>query len=617
MLWGRTLTLFVKSIVIIFLSLCLSALNTNLVRETIDSVGSSVGSSIGGGIGSGISISRSLSVVCSFLTVMYALYSFSPFSKNNKTQQRAPTTQYLRFNAVLSNALSFVIFLFCAYWYDTFSHILFDNIVISTVISIVGSFIVFGVFYFTKYIDTSTKLHFLRYHLQTPYTLLLSLATIKKEFDSKGVVSAYGLLLNILLWASLYASCSVETQAYDRTVKGKHDKIVQLHTVLYELCLVPVLTTFHIYWYVFNRKFANILINLGLVVYMLFGVGAVLCKPMVFETKMFKSNTFGSSIARKLYELLLLIVVIVPIQAYDVYYVSVLIGVYNMILGDDVCSDDHIDVDSDSNNNSNNNDDNDNSSNTTVGTNNSVDGSDSTNTGEQSNIQGASKSVIQQELFCSGQRPNSKSGVKPVPHTLTLRRESVDIGDVIEDDVEDTNTPHNTPLNTPPIAEGAEYQQSHTIRYNNVRNEENVKKIVRRYIGQRLDMSKGSPVINLISPIEIVKAEQEKRSIFSRPNDKQDTSQNSKKDVEQDVNNNVKQNVKQNDNQNKKIVEKPAEKDVRPVQRVQPVQSQPVQKSFFKKSDEKQGRTVGKFDISSTSDTDREDTDSSKRVDGW
>lgn len=334
----KSILFALKSIFFIISTFCLCALNSK--TNNVSSVYYPIG------------INTVLIYLCNFIYILYILYmhvptivssnpndsiSFMPSNmpsnmSSNMSSNSESQIHNIRFNSLLSNIIMFIIALFASS-YDVFSVILFDHIVgISLIMCLVSLFIHY-IFVYWKNANVNVKKHILKYHIQIPYILLLSVATIKKELVTNGMISGHNILMNILLWLSLYTKCKNEINSYEKTIiKNKNnDNIIPYHDILYKLCLIPIIKTFHLYWFVSNKIHINSLTYFSLLMYLIFSFGCIVYKNniQIWLTK--KMDIIWDITTKKLYNVMMTLISIIPIQLYEIYYLSIFFQLYKVI----------------------------------------------------------------------------------------------------------------------------------------------------------------------------------------------------------------------------------------------------------------------------------------------
>lgn len=144
-------------------------------------------------------------------------------------------------------------------------------------------------------------------NIQKPYIILLTFSYIKKEYYDNGFVSYHNVILNAFIWMSLLFNVS-------------QDKI----NYLYEICLYPLLTTFHVKWFISNN-------NVTMTNYdsSLYFIAICLLLLAKFNIDTLTKTSLLSIYLSKCLNIIVKILMIVPIQTTYIYYIYLFVEFYN------------------------------------------------------------------------------------------------------------------------------------------------------------------------------------------------------------------------------------------------------------------------------------------------
>lgn len=240
---------------------------------------------------------------------------------------------HYRHNILRSNIVTFAAIHILSCIYPIISKIVINNIISISILLCCMCIIVHKLVQLLRY-NPTTVIYWLTYRVQIPYILLLSITFLHNEMLMYETLSIHSLLMNMLMWWICYERCCDVSKDVlpDTSESPENPYVLPLHKILSVVCLQPIVWTLHIHWFVLNRNFANILTGYKLLIYV---IGSIL---FFYYRSYIRSNidtiTRSDSsrfILDNLLDLLSVIIMIIPVQKYDVYYVNILVHIYELL----------------------------------------------------------------------------------------------------------------------------------------------------------------------------------------------------------------------------------------------------------------------------------------------
>jgi hypothetical protein len=169
-----------------------------------------------------------------------------------------------------------------AYFSNSFFEIFFDNIPLICLNNFIISIILHNIL-FLKDADDRSKKHFIKYYVQIPLILLLSFSSIKQQLKILKFISPHNILLNVLLWLFLFIKCYDESTDYEMYDINKDETKISLYYIVKKICLIPIITTFHLCWYVTKMYSVRVIFGKKLLFYLGFSVLSILSRSILIK----------------------------------------------------------------------------------------------------------------------------------------------------------------------------------------------------------------------------------------------------------------------------------------------------------------------------------------------